>query len=63
MLMLMAPGEDFLDVIAKVLPPTDIIDYKLLLWHPDILGSIAQPSRWQKYQCWEYMLYEKFYNF
>ena len=31
MLMLMAPGEDFLDVIAKVLPPTDIIDYKLLL--------------------------------
>ena len=43
MLMLMAPGEDFLDVIAKVLPPTAIIDYKLLLWHPDILGSIAQP--------------------
>ena len=40
-LMLMAPGEDFLDVIAKVLSPTDNIDYKLLLWHPDIPGSLA----------------------
>ncbi len=40
-LMLIVPGEDFLDVIAKVLSPTDNIDYKLLLWHPDIPGSLA----------------------